>query len=421
MKKTLWTRTFILLVASTAISAIAGEAFNLPFSLTVFNETKSSFLSSLMLIAGFVPDILLGLFLAPFIEKWNKKKVIIILDCLFILLYILGGLYFQFFGFHYGFLVSLSLCIATLSILYHMSYYAWFPDLITKGMEQQAMSVTFIIYPLASVAMAPLSAYLYKQIGLHNMFYFMAATLVISVFLEAQLPYEKKELPKEETDKPKEGYFASLKGGFQYFREEKGLFYISLYVAITSSVAEAMHMLTQLVFQSTPGLTEVMFGTLIAVGMAARVITGSINSKFSVPQGKRYNLTRAVYFIFEPLMALLLFQNQFWLYIIIYFIMNGLGQVTGTLRNAAFANYLRPDMRARAGSLQSFLVSVGMLIAYLSSGLLGEIAPYRHVALGLAILNTLAVYFLIHRKKDIVKPIYEYERPKDEEEEATQA
>lgn len=415
MKKTLWTRTFILLVASTAISAIAGEAFNLPFSLTVFNETKSSFLSSVMLIAGFVPDILLGLFLAPFIEKWNKKKVIIILDCLFIALYILGGLYFQFFGFHYGFLVSLSLMIATLSIIYHMSYYAWFPDLITKGMEQQAMSVTFIIYPLASVAMAPLSAYLYKQVGLHNMFYFMAAALVISVFLEAQLPYEKKTLAPTEKDK-EEGYFAMLKGGFQYFKEEKGLFYISLYMAITASISDAVRMLTQLIFQSTPGLTEIMYGTLIAVGMAARVFTGSINSKFSVPQGKRYNLTRLVYFMFEPLTVLVLFQNYFWIYVVIYFIMNGLGQVTATLRSAAFANYLRPEMRARAGSLQNFLVSVGMLAAYLSSGLLGEIAPYRYVALGLAILNTLAVYFLIHRKKDIVKPIYEYERPKDEAE-----
>ncbi len=410
MKAKLWTKSFILLIISTFISAVAGEAFNLPFSLTVFNETKSSLLSAIMLIAGFVPDILLGVWIAPLVDKWNKKRIVVALDCVFILLFILGGLYFQYFGFHYGFLLGLSLVLGTVSIVYSLAYHAWFPDILTKGMEQQSYSISFIVYPIATVAMAPVSAFLYKAIGMHNLFYIMAVGIGVAILLEMQIPYTPSMPAAQTKEKPKTNYLADLKMGLAYFKQDKGILYISIYVAITSGLSDAVSMLTQLVFQTTPGLTEVMYGTLISAGMLARVIAGAVNSKVTIPRGKRYRYTRMVYYLMEPLTVLILFQGNFLIMLVVYFVLHGMGQVSGTLRNAAFANYIQPQMRARVSSIQSFMISILLLIAYLGSGALGEGLPYRMIALGLAVLNTLAVYFLIDRQKNKVAPIYEHER-----------
>ena len=60
MKKNgLWTKNFSLITVSTVLSAIGGEAMNLPISLMVFDQTKSTFLAALIMICGMLPDIIL--------------------------------------------------------------------------------------------------------------------------------------------------------------------------------------------------------------------------------------------------------------------------------------------------------------------------------------------------------------------------
>ena len=62
MKKKLWTKDFTLITTTTILSAVGGEAMSLPVSLLVFDETQSTFLSSLILVCSMLPDILLGVF-----------------------------------------------------------------------------------------------------------------------------------------------------------------------------------------------------------------------------------------------------------------------------------------------------------------------------------------------------------------------
>ena len=49
-QKTLWTKDFTSIAIATILTAVGGEAMNLPISLLVFDETGSTFLSALVLI-----------------------------------------------------------------------------------------------------------------------------------------------------------------------------------------------------------------------------------------------------------------------------------------------------------------------------------------------------------------------------------
>ena len=51
-QKTLWTKDFTSITIATILTAVGGEAMNLPISLLVFDETGSTFLSALVLICG---------------------------------------------------------------------------------------------------------------------------------------------------------------------------------------------------------------------------------------------------------------------------------------------------------------------------------------------------------------------------------
>ena len=72
-QKTLWTKDFTSIAIATILTAVGGEAMNLPISLLVFDETGSTFLSALVLICGVLPDIVLSVLVAPLIKAERKN------------------------------------------------------------------------------------------------------------------------------------------------------------------------------------------------------------------------------------------------------------------------------------------------------------------------------------------------------------
>lgn len=70
----LWTKDFSCITAATVLSAIGGEAMNLPISLLVFDETQSTLLSAVILVCGMLPDMILPILIAPLIDKGGRKN-----------------------------------------------------------------------------------------------------------------------------------------------------------------------------------------------------------------------------------------------------------------------------------------------------------------------------------------------------------
>lgn len=101
-KKTLWTKDFSCITAATILSAVGGEAMNLPISLLVFDETGSTILSALVLICGVLPDVLFSVLVAPLIDKGNRKKWIVGLDLLTVAVYFAMGVWISNHAFYYG-------------------------------------------------------------------------------------------------------------------------------------------------------------------------------------------------------------------------------------------------------------------------------------------------------------------------------
>jgi hypothetical protein len=79
-RNTLWTKDFTYITTASIFSIIGGEVMTLPLSLLVFDQTRSTMLSAIILICGILPDVFLSVLVAPFIDKGSKKKWIIGLD-----------------------------------------------------------------------------------------------------------------------------------------------------------------------------------------------------------------------------------------------------------------------------------------------------------------------------------------------------
>lgn len=138
-QKTLWTKDFTSIAIATILTAVGGEAMNLPISLLVFDETGSIFLSALVLICGVLPDVVLSVLAAPLIDKGGKKKWIVGLDILTAVLYAMMGLYISVHAFNYLLYLIFVLAVGTISVFYRLAYDAWYPNLIPNGWSRRAM------------------------------------------------------------------------------------------------------------------------------------------------------------------------------------------------------------------------------------------------------------------------------------------
>ena len=402
-KKSVWTKDFSCITVSTILSAIGGEAMNLPISLLVFDETKSTLLASLIMVCGMLPDIIFPIWVAPFIDKGNKKKWIVGLDVFMVLLYSFMGIWTLKHTFSYSLYIGFVLIVAMDSIIYQLAYDAWYPDLIPEGFEQKGYAVSSTIYPVVIVLMAPVATFIYGRVQIGQIFFIVAFLTLVSVIVECCISDPRK---KESESYTFSQYIADIRDGFSYLKKEKGIRNIYTYMSITNGASNGINVITQAYYQTQPWLTVTMLGFLKSAEMIGRVISGSIHYCKEIPRRKRFAFTKIVYLTYDAMDALLLFM-PFPLMLLSRFICGGLGTASAAIRQSAVYSYLPENMRARVNALFSVIFSVGGMFFQLAAGALGQVLPYRIVGLILGMVTFICIFIFIIIPDKNNRPVYE--------------
>lgn len=402
-KETLWTKNFTYITSASVLSIIGGEVMNLPMSLLVFEQTGSTMLSSIILICGILPDVLLGVVVAPFIDKGKKKQWIVGLDSLMMCIYFFMGLWIAGHEFQYGVYVALSLVLGTISVFYRLAYSAWYPSLIPLGFEQKGYAISGTIYPLITIVMSPVATFLYETVSMSMLFYIVAGTLSVSILIESQI----QERVAEKTQKfTLEQYKNEIKEGFSYLKQEKGIRNIYTYMAITGGTSEGTAIAIQAFYQTSPMLTVTMLGFLKSAEMLGRVLSGLFQYRFEIPVKKRFGLTKFVYITYQLADMILLF-TPYPAMLVNRFICGGLGTTSATVRETAVQSYLPDNMRARVNALFSAIFSIGGIFFQIFAGVLGEMLPYRAVIILMGFISLAAVWIFIIKPGEENRKVYE--------------
>jgi len=402
-KQTLWTAGFTRITMATILTAVGGEAMNLPISLLVFDETGSTLLSALVLICGMLPDVLISVLIAPLIDKGGKKKWIVGLDILTAVLYLAMGWYVGSHKFSYGLYLVFVLVIGTISVCYRLAYDAWYPDLIPVGMEQKGYSVSNTIYPLVIIAMSPAAAFLYEKITMGEIFYLVAAITFAAVLVESGIAETRKVQQESYTFRM---YREDIREGFAYLKKEKGIRNIYTYMSITQGTSEGTTILTQAFYQTMPYLTVTMLGFLRSAEMVGRFLGGLFQYRKEIPVKKRYAFTKMVYTVYNLLDIVLLFL-PYPLMLLNRFIGGALGISSATIRETAVQCYLPGHMRARVNAFFNMVISLGCVVFQLAAGVMGQWMSYRTAVVLLSAFGMLCMVALIVVPAKENRPIYE--------------
>ena len=404
--KKLWTKDFSCITLATVLSAIGGEAMTLPVSLLVFDETQSAFLSSLVMICGILPDVLLPIFIAPFIDKAGKKKWILGMDLMLAAVYASMGFWVGRHTFHFLLYLLFTLTVGTISVIYRLAYASWYPDLIPRGMEQKGYAVSSTLYPTVIIVMSPIAAFLYENLTIDRIFFLVTGITLCSVITESLIREAKKAAASSYTLRQ---YCTDIREGFSFLKKEKGIRNIYANMSVMQGTSNGLSIITQVYFQTQPYLGATMLGFLISSEMTGRLLGGLLQYKKEVPVNKRYPFTKAVYLIYSLADMALLFlpypamlANRFFC--------GSLGICSATIRESAVQSYLPEQMRARVNAFFNVLFAVGGVAFQFLAGALGQLIPYRAVAVLLGGMAVGSVLLFIVLPAANNRPVYEAER-----------
>lgn len=236
MKNRLWTRNYTLLMTATTLGCIGGIAGGYALSLLVFDETRSTLASAIVLAIQIVPGFLMPLLLAPWMDRMPRKPFLVGGDVLNGVLYAGAGVYLLLFRFSYVGYLCFSLLLATLSSFDQLAYNSIYPKLIPVGMEQKGYAVSSMLYPVVQVLMMPAAAALYELLGVGLLLIGQGALSLLAALVESRIRlHEERRLPEKRYTLRL--WWEDIREVGRYFRKEKGLRSIYAYMAVTNGVS----------------------------------------------------------------------------------------------------------------------------------------------------------------------------------------
>lgn len=399
----LWTRNYTTITIGTIISAIGGVGLNFALSVLIYNETASTFLAAIFSAVIMIPNILLPIFLGPFIDRFSRKNIIVASDLLMGLLFLTIGYITKDGYFNYTAYLILGFIISCNGVLYGIAYESLFPDLIPEGMMQKGYAISSLIYPTVNTIMFPIAALIFDQYGASGIFLIEGVLLILASLFEMRIVIVEKAVSafKEKPQRLKE----MIHEGFDFVKAEKGILSIFLFFFFFMMAGEGLNVLLYPFIVNHPTLEVAQYALLISFITAGRLFGGLLHYIWKVPIAKRFFVAAVVYFSLNILNASLLYL-PYMLMLVVQFTMGVLSINSFNIRMSSVQSYVPSEKRGRVNGLYHILTAIGMLIGRLFTGFMGEYFAYTQIVLGMSMVGVIAFFVIIYRNRHHVALIY---------------
>ena len=401
--ETLWTRDFTVITIATAFGAVGNIAGGFALSFLVFEETASTLAAAVTVALRVVPGFIIPVFIAPLMDRLPRKPFLVGCDLCASLVYLAAGLWLRDNQFDYIYYLLFSLVLSSLGSFDELSFNALYPRIIPEGMEEKGYSVSSMLYPAMMVIMTPISAILYKTIGVANILLVQAAMSFFAAVFENSV--RVKEVVREGTDFTVSQWWGDIKEACAYLKNEKGLLAMTVYSSTANGMFSGYEAVLVAFFSSMPGFSIAMYSFFTVMEVAGRCVGGVVMYRQKMPKEKKYGYALFVYLFYDIMDAVLL-----WLPYPVMLanraVCGFLGIQSGTMRYAATQKYIPDSMRARVNAFQSVMYLAFGAVLSLFVGWLGEIMDYCAVMSLCGGLCITVCLFTIVRRKESVSKIY---------------
>ena len=409
----LWTRDFTIITVGTVISMFGNAIGGFAMSLMVLDISKSTLLYAVYLAMFTIPQLIMPLFSGTILDRYSRKKTIYTLDFASAGLHILMAGVLATGWFSFPVFALFCFLIGSIESIYMVAYDSFYPLLITEGNYQKAYSIQSILDTLSAV-MVPVSAFLYKGIGIAPLLaanavcFFAAAVMETRRGADEEYIETQKLTASEGAGKTRQ-MLIDMKEGFRYLTGERGLLAVTVFFAVLFTTGGMENVITLPYFKNTFDNGEYIYMLVWGCAVLGRTIGGGIHYKTRIPAAKRYALALGLYifnslaegfylFFPVPVMMALLF-------------MVGIGGVTTyTIRISATQSYVPDEKKGRFNGAFNMMSMLGALLGEVIAGLASEVMAERTIIMIAMLIQAALAIVIIGGNREHVSKIYNREQ-----------
>ena len=450
----LWTRDFKIITIGTVISMLGNAISGFALSLMVLDISQSTLLYAIYLIMYTLPKLIMPILSGAWLDRFSRKRTIYTLDFISAGLYALAAIALGMGWYSFPVFAVYCFLLGSIDSIYLVAYESFYPLLITEGNYQKAYSIAGLLETLTAV-MVPVSAFLYKMIGMGPLLAVNAASFLIAAIMETQIRQEEKyiELRKQTSQNLKDGdvltadssgtdenaaeagksagssrrggtrkangssrrdgthtaagsgrgrqMLEDTREGFQYLLSEKGLLAIAAYFTFSAICQGVSQVITLPYFKSTFDNGEWIFMIVMGMTLAGRGIGASFHYRHKIPVRYKYAIALTVYIMISALEGSFLFMPV--PVMMVFMFLTGLGGITSyTIRISATQSYVPDEKKGRFNGAFNMLSTAGALLGEMAAGLMTLVLEERLVlsaAMGICILA--AIVFIGGGRKEV--------------------
>jgi DHA3 family macrolide efflux protein-like MFS transporter len=365
-----WKKTFWTIWTGQSLSIITSSIVQFAIIWYITDVTRSAFYLSMASLIGLLPQGLLGIFSGSIIDKYDRKKIMIISDIVIAMAGLIIFIYSMFSGVVPIWLLFVVLGVRSVGSAFHNpSLQALMPLIVPEkellkysGYNQVGVSISLILAPA-------LAAFLYASMKLGNI-------ILIDVFgaLFAIITLMIVTIPKVTPQEEKTSYITDIKEGIKIILKSnsiKSIFIMSvIFMIVFMPISSLFPLMSMDYFNGNSihaGIVEIIF----AIGM---LIGSLILSSKKYFQNKRKNITLSIMIIGITLfLSGILSSTMFIIFCILCFFMGKAGALINASISTIFAEIVDPNYLGRVYANYISLSVLAMPIGLIISGLFADI------------------------------------------------
>ena len=405
----LWTRDFTIITLGSVVSMLGNALSGFAMSLMVLDISKSTLLYAIYIAMYTLPQLFMPIVSGAILDRFSRKRTIYSLDFLSAFLYALMAAILATGWFSFPFFAVYCFLLGSIQSTYMVAYESFYPLLISEGNFQKAYSIASVLETFSAV-MVPVSAFLYRKIGLSPLLAINALCFLIAAIMETQIRADEQYLvtQRETRDhdlKASKQMLRDIREGFSYLRSEKGLLAIALYFAFSAITGGVSTVIVLPWFKSVYENGEYLYMLVWGMALLGRAIGGMVHYRVNIPPQYRYRTALTVYIVISVLEGVYLFTPIPVMMALCFIV--GIGGITSyTIRISATQSYVPDERKGRFNGAFNMISTAGALLGEVLAGGLTLLLPERIVLLGAMLLCAMAAIVFIGGGREHVAYIY---------------
>ncbi|WP_250857865.1 MFS transporter [Oceanirhabdus seepicola] len=366
-QKKLWNINFYLLLQGQLFSVFGDNIYDIALRVWILAKTESTAIMGVLMAVTYIPRVIISPFAGTFVDRHDRKRVLIISDIICGVSTILIGIAAIIGFLKIWMVVIVGVIVGSCSCFFYPAINSIVPDIVPKSKLIKANSIFSLINTGDNIMGNAIGGFLVQIIGAPISFLVNGVSFLLSAISQYFI-----KVPQIEFTSNKVSFLQDLRDGFNFIKKSKGLKQLYIILCFFNFFASMSMMLTLPLFKANNNLGIGLYGVAMAINGVGMFLGFTMLSTIEIKKEKRFHLFIISGIITSITMIIYSLTVNFYLIAILFFINGFAVAIINSLIQSSIQISVPSNMRSKAFAFKKTLSSGLMPLGMILAGVLAE-------------------------------------------------